>query len=87
MEGQLAGKGLTSGLASELGPDSDIHLEHRTELDLQLQPKGADHLDEGGRLPEHRDVACGTEGSARPALGPGSGGRGARRGRGDVRVW
>lgn len=23
------GAGLTSGLASELGPDSDVHLEHR----------------------------------------------------------
>lgn len=30
------GMGLTSGLASELGPDSDVQLEHRPQLDHEL---------------------------------------------------
>lgn len=50
-------EGLTSGLASELGPNSDIHLEHGPELDHQFQPEGGDHLDVGGGLPEDRDIA------------------------------
>lgn len=51
------GVGLTSGLASELGPDSDVQLEHGPELDHELQPKGGDHLKVGGCLPEDRDVS------------------------------
>lgn len=63
-------EGLTSGLASELGPDGDIHLEHRLQLDHELQPKGGGHLEVGGRLPEDCDVAWGERGLRKqPALG------------------
>lgn len=56
------GEGLTSGLASELGPDSDIRLEHGLQLHHELQPEGGGHLEVGGRLPEDRDVAWGERG-------------------------
>lgn len=56
------GEGLTSGLASEPGPDGDIRLEHGLQLHHELQPEGGGHLEVGGRLPEDRDVAWGETG-------------------------
>lgn len=60
-QGHPEGQGLTSGLTSELGPNSDVGLEDGAQLDHEFQPEAGGHLEVGGRLPEDRDVACRTQ--------------------------
>lgn len=63
-------EGLTFGLASELGPDGDVHLEHGLSLDHELQPEGGGHLEVGGCRSEDGDVAWGDRGLRKePTLG------------------